>query len=275
MDLDILQAAIGGVSGVSSGCAVTAQGSPNNTVAVASGTVVVAGVAVVVSSGNVTMTAAHATLPRFDLITVNNAGTKAYTPGTAASNPVPPAVPANSVALAQIYVPANDNVINSTQIIDKRVIVPTPVSTGGWTTVQKSADTTRSNTVTLTDDPTLTFVVAVNKTYRIRGVARWSSLLASDFQYAFNGPASPTRLLIRCVDFSATTGAETPHFDNAYGSAHPVNSTANQENLVKWDAVLTNGANAGSFAFQWAQSTAVVENTIVRAGSYLEWAQVD
>lgn len=110
-------------NGVLSGCAVTAQGSPDMTVAVASGSVRIADTAVAVSSGNVTVTAAHATNPRFDIVVVSNAGTKSVVAGTAAAVPVMPDIPANSVLLAQIYVPANDTAINSNQIVDKRVYV--------------------------------------------------------------------------------------------------------------------------------------------------------
>lgn len=120
VDLNIVAAASGG-TGVLTGCAVTAQGSPDMTVAVASGTVLVAGTGVVsVSSGNVTITAADATNPRFDLITVGNTGTKAATAGTAAANPVFPAIPSNSVVLAAVYVPANDTTVAANQIVDKR-----------------------------------------------------------------------------------------------------------------------------------------------------------
>ncbi len=125
-DIDILVAGIGG-DGVVSGCAVTAQGSPDMTVAVASGVVKVGSTVVTVTSGNVTITTADSTNPRIDLITVNNSGTKTATAGTPASQPVYPAVPANSVVLAAVYVPASDTTIASDQITDKRVLLPSAI----------------------------------------------------------------------------------------------------------------------------------------------------
>lgn len=122
VDLGILVAALAG-NGVIEGCAVTAQGSPDMTVAVAAGYVRVDGKVAAVLSGNVTVGTADGTHPRFDLITVNNAGTKACTAGTAAAEPVFPAIPANSVVIAAVYVPASDTTIASNQITDKRVIV--------------------------------------------------------------------------------------------------------------------------------------------------------
>lgn len=110
-------------TGVVSGCAVTAQGTPDMTVAVASGTVTVEGTEAGVSAGNVNITAADGTNPRLDLIVSNNSGTLSATAGTAAAEPVFPSVPASSAVLAAVYVPANDTTIANNQIIDKRVII--------------------------------------------------------------------------------------------------------------------------------------------------------
>lgn len=122
VDIDILVAAYAR-TGVVSGCAVTAQGTPDMTVVVAAGTSMVAGVSATVSAGNVTITAADATNPRIDLIVINSSGTKSATAGTAAANPVMPAIPASSAVLAAVYVPANDTTIASNQITDKRVLI--------------------------------------------------------------------------------------------------------------------------------------------------------
>ncbi len=122
VDFDILAAGYSG-SGVISGCAVTAQGSPDMTVAVASGVVSVAGVRVSVTGANSTIGTADGTNPRFDMITVNNSGTIATTAGTAASVPELPNIPSNSVVLALIFVPASDTTIATNQITDKRVFI--------------------------------------------------------------------------------------------------------------------------------------------------------
>lgn len=110
-------------TGVLSGCAVSAQGTPNKTVAVAVGTVLVAGATVAVAAGNLTLDDADGTNPRFDLIAVNSSGVKAVTKGTAAANPVFPAAPAGSAVLASVYLPAGSTVIVAGQITDKRVVI--------------------------------------------------------------------------------------------------------------------------------------------------------
>src|SRR5262245_14966253 len=116
-DFDVLVAAFAG-TGVVSGCAVTAQASPDMTLAVAAGTVAVAGTSVAVTGGNVTITAANATNPRFDLVVVSNTGVKSVTAGTPAAQPIFPAIPANSVVLASVRVPAGAGNINSQKIWD-------------------------------------------------------------------------------------------------------------------------------------------------------------
>lgn len=142
VDFDILAAGIDG-TGVYQGAAVTAQGTPDMTLAVAAGTVHVGNTTCDVAAGNVTIPTAHATNPRFDLVVVNNSCTKSVTAGTAAASPVFPSIPANSVVLAAIYVPANDTAIASNQIADKRVLQRTP-----WTYTLASQHSISSTTAT-------------------------------------------------------------------------------------------------------------------------------
>jgi hypothetical protein len=122
-DLAGLVASLAG-DGVLSGCGVTAQGSPDTTVAVAAGLIRIQGYFCYVTAGNVTSFSGDATNPRIDLVVVDYNGALSRVAGTAAAQPVSPAIPANSIALAQVYVPANDTAIGSNQITDRRVLVP-------------------------------------------------------------------------------------------------------------------------------------------------------
>jgi hypothetical protein len=123
-DIAILERGVAGV-GVLTGCGVTAQGSPDMTVAVAAGTIQpsLGAAAVAVSSGNVTVGAAHASLPRLDLITASAAGVKTITAGTAATSPKPAALPSGHIALALVYIPGAATTITTARITDKRVTV--------------------------------------------------------------------------------------------------------------------------------------------------------
>lgn len=117
---------------VLSGCAVTAQGSPNLTVAVAKGAVMTNGILRAVTAGNVTIPAADATKPRFDIVVVDSSGVKQCRQGTANPSPIPPLLSSNDVALCFVYVRPADTDITSGELLDARVI-----STNGTVTVGK------------------------------------------------------------------------------------------------------------------------------------------
>jgi len=152
-DFDILVAGIGG-SGVISGCSVQAQGSPDMTLAVGSGTVRIGTTIVAVSSGNVTITTAHATLERIDLVVVNSSGTKSVTAGTASANPAYPAIPANSIVLADVTIPAGDTSISNSQIYGKQILLG---FTGQLATLTAGRVALVGTGGLLTDDLDLTF----------------------------------------------------------------------------------------------------------------------
>lgn len=134
-------AAIGGTAdgnGVLSGCQVTVD--TGMTVTVASGTVVVNGVLVTVTGTTVTAGAAS-TYDRRDIVVVNSSGTISIVAGTPCTTtgwtrstnslpPVKPAIPSNSVILAELYVAYNTTSIASGNIIDKTAIIgSSPLST--------------------------------------------------------------------------------------------------------------------------------------------------
>ncbi len=159
-DIAILVAAYNG-DGVVTGGAVTAQSTPDMTVAVAAGTVMIAGTHYAISAGNATIGTADSSNPRFDLISINTSGALVVTAGTAASNPVFPSLPSNTATLAAVHVPAGDTAIATAQITDKRVIARSPGvpddailwlgTTGDAAVVHKSgslsADATLTNVV--------------------------------------------------------------------------------------------------------------------------------
>lgn len=119
--LDVLVAGISRTDCVLSGLAVTAQGTPNMTVAVAAGAVNSKSARWAVAAANATITTADATNPRLDLVVITSAGAIAVRAGTAAAAPKPAARTANDVVLAVVYVPAGDTAIEANQITDMRI----------------------------------------------------------------------------------------------------------------------------------------------------------
>lgn len=137
----MLQFCHGSRAGVLAGLAVTERsGTPNNSVDVADGAAIVAGTEAATSQGyyfcenqgvqNVAVTAAHPTLARRDLVVARvrdaqysgatNAWALEVVAGTAAATPLFPSVPANSLVLAALLVPAAAGSITNSMITDLR-----------------------------------------------------------------------------------------------------------------------------------------------------------
>ncbi|RLC76478.1 MAG: hypothetical protein DRJ03_28590, partial [Chloroflexi bacterium] len=110
--------------GVLSGLQVTENSTPDMSVLVAAGSCIVNGTEITkTTSTNVSISAADDTNPRWDIITINDAGTIAATAGTPAADPVPPALPANNILLALVYVAAGVTQITNANIYDRRLFI--------------------------------------------------------------------------------------------------------------------------------------------------------
>ncbi len=124
-DFEYLRRGIAG-TGVVEGCVVTQSATPAQTVDISAGTISVAGEPVAVSaSTGLSITAAHATLDRLDVIAAGPNGAIVVFDGVAAAEASIESadIPERWVALAALYVPATDNVHGNTQISDKRIMV--------------------------------------------------------------------------------------------------------------------------------------------------------
>lgn len=138
-----------GIIGTSS-LAVTANSPAGMSVRVASGWAAIVGttqtnmgtyVAYNDATATLTITTANPSNPRIDLVcvTINDSYYSGATDnvifqvvaGTPAGSPVAPATPANSIALATVYVAAGTTIINSGNITDQRVEVTTNVPVAG------------------------------------------------------------------------------------------------------------------------------------------------
>lgn len=103
------------------GCAPTAQGTPDMTVAVAAGTVYNAAYArKAYAGGNATIGAADVTDPRIDAIVIASNGSLAVRAGTPAGTPSAPTLTANDVLIAYVSVVANATEIGTAAIYDHR-----------------------------------------------------------------------------------------------------------------------------------------------------------
>lgn len=83
-------------------------------------------VATAYAGGTVTVGAANATNPRRDYIYYNSSGTVAVKAGTASATPLLPDLASTEIAVAEIYIAANDTTISgASEIIDRRQDVST------------------------------------------------------------------------------------------------------------------------------------------------------
>ena len=73
------------------------------------------------AGGTVALTAADATNPRIDLITIDTSGTVGKVDGTAAGTPFPPDAGDTKLVLAEILMVANETSLAASDILDKRV----------------------------------------------------------------------------------------------------------------------------------------------------------
>lgn len=117
VDIDIIQAAFL-KRGIISGLVATAAGG-SLIVNVSSGVGVYNGASMTYAGGNTTLSAAHATLNRFDLVILSNAVTPILSSvtGTPSSNPSFPAITASNIVLAVVFVPAAATTLTSGNIV--------------------------------------------------------------------------------------------------------------------------------------------------------------
>ena len=147
---------------------------------------------------------------------------------------------------------------------------------GTWTTVKKTADQSKSSTTTLATDSELSFALAANTKYAVRGRIFFNTGATGDFKWRHAGPASPTLVRIkRHAIVPVATAFSGIAVDTAFSAADiTITGTSAGEGYIEFEGIVQNGANAGTFDFRWAQNTSDVTATIVRAGSYLEWMAV-
>jgi hypothetical protein len=145
-----------------------------------------------------------------------------------------------------------------------------------WTTLVKSADESRASNTTLTADSTLTFAMSANKTYFIRAmIAYYSTSGTPDLKFDFTGPATPVSVIGQGSKTAINDGVLTSFVFNTYaGTALTITGTDNSAlGYLKVEMMVRNGANAGTFAFRWAQNTSDPTNTTIVAGSMLEYIE--
>lgn len=145
---------------------------------------------------------------------------------------------------------------------------------GTWIQLKKTSDEAKTNNNTLANDAALTFSMSASTNYSFRARIFYAQAAnAADIQWAITGPSSPTLVrIMRQYIVAAGTAFSGLTIDTAATTAQSLSSGAIGEGYIEFSGIWQNGANAGTFAFQWAQDGAGnASATTVRAGSYLEY----
>ena len=111
---------------VTGGAVTTSSGITVAVAAIAANDYVIAGAVqtTAYAGGTVALSAADATNPRIDMITIDTSGTVGKVDGTAAATPFPPDIGDTKIALAEIIMVANETSLAAGDIIDKRQVIP-------------------------------------------------------------------------------------------------------------------------------------------------------
>jgi len=273
-DLAILGASAGGYNGVLSGCLAAPKSPVAMLVNVSSGYVLLANSSVTVAGNDVTIDTNPGANPRIDLIVVGASGTAYVVKGTAAVSPQPPAVPASTVCLAFVYVPPACEAVAATQIVDKRITVPSPLGESQWTTLSKAASQSKTSDISPADDDTLKFTMLANTKYRIRAtVFVQTASSAPGCRIRTAGPASPTLVSTHWKVPNPSTGFDSiGRMEQVYSATDfQISFTSAYVLPVYINSVVHNGANSGTWSLQWAQLASSASATTWLAGSYLEY----
>lgn len=145
-----------------------------------------------------------------------------------------------------------------------------------WTTVKKTADESVTSDTTLSDDTHLTFAVAANKKYTFKFNIFYYTEYDPGFKYKLAGPTSPT--IIEVFASGNSPGTTTKYVEApsvSFGTTYTGNNVNAGNGFIEIIGILHNAGNAGSVTLQWAQEVSVAQPLTVRAGSYIEYIQID
>ena len=152
------------------------------------------------------------------------------------------------------------------------------IQQSAWITVKKTTDESRNNndgsgSDVVTDDDELKFTMAANGVYSIRGVIHFEvSAVGTELRYRLTGPASPTRVQ---GEVRHPANISLPQVFRAYASINermvPFSGDSTGYGIAYIELLVINGANSGTFSFQWLSSSSTASSATVKKGSYLEY----
>jgi hypothetical protein len=166
------------MDGIESGMTPTQRGAgANMSIDVASGYFWIAQTRYTYAGGNVVVSAAHASLNRWDVVYANSGGV-GYTAGTATVTPTMPVLGAGQILIAAIYVTAGTSAITDSVIRDERVMTVVTNTLSGT----RIADASLADTKLADDYLKLLYSDNTIASYAA-GTGKTASLAASGLMY--------------------------------------------------------------------------------------------
>jgi len=158
--------------------------------------------------------------------------------------------------------------------------VPTADQFNNWFVntkfARKAANTPRSSTITLTDDPDLQLTgLLANSAYHATAVLHHQSAPAGDLAFQFLGPSGST---FDHIVSTLTAGGSVYTDDNTYSNTVGAPTTSGGITGVRVgimvEGLLVTAGSGGSFKLQWAQGTSSASSSTLLANSFLLLRQV-
>lgn len=147
------------------------------------------------------------------------------------------------------------------------------VSNQIWTEVMKTATTTIASNTVLANDAELLFTMLANTTYEIEGELHLSVSSVSGQKSGISGPAGPTAIRAWEVE-SDNNNTSTISYVTSYTGLRTNTPGADRQVKKRVKMTIENGANAGTFAYQFAQNVSSVTVLTVRKGSWFRYRTV-
>jgi hypothetical protein len=141
------------------------------------------------------------------------------------------------------------------------------------TRIYKTADETVTASITYQNDDHLIVPVLANTNYLIEYSIMVSTPVAAGIKVQLTGPAAPTEVFIATSVSNANTGVNSSGVGAAAFSSSMAFAPNFQDTrgIIKIQALVKNGANAGSVTLQWAQNTSS-GSSIFKWGSYDDYS---
>ncbi len=132
--------------------------------------------------------------------------------------------------------------------------------------VKPSNESVASSTV-LQDDDDLQFSIGVSETWAVRWTISATFVSAGGVKVAVAVPSGGASLVIAKMYTAAVIASGTPASEGA--AVTLVNTGSNTVGFIEVDALIVNGATAGSAKLQWCQSTSDVTAAVFLAKSWM------